>query len=113
MSLFADSGQIRILQDGPIATVVLDRPAKLNALTRPMWRALGEAFDRLSADDTVRVVIVRGAGEKAFSPGNDIKEFETERPNKLQANAYGRDMPEAAHRTAAVPHPGNAHTPCL
>jgi enoyl-CoA hydratase len=70
-----------------------------------MWRALGEAFDRLSADDTVRVVIVRGAGEKAFSPGNDIKEFETERSNKLQAIAYGRDMHEAAHRMAACRHP--------
>ena len=45
---------------------------KLNALTRAMWQALGEAIDALSADDGVRCIIVRGAGEKAFSPGNDI-----------------------------------------
>jgi enoyl-CoA hydratase/carnithine racemase len=101
----ADPGQVRIERDDTIATVVLDRPAKLNALTRPMWRALGAAFESLSSDDTVRVVIVRGAGERAFSPGNDIKEFETERANKAQAIAYGHDMHHTAHQIAACRHP--------
>ncbi len=105
MSPIRDSGQIGIVRDGPIATVILDRPAKLNALTRPMWRGLGEAFVALSEDDDVRVIIIRGAGERAFSPGNDIKEFETERSNKAQAIAYGRDMHEAARRIAACRHP--------
>lgn len=105
MSTSSQAGQIRIERDGPIATVIIDRPAKLNALTRPMWRGLGEAFAALSDEDDVRVVIVRGAGEKAFSPGNDIKEFETERSNKAQATDYGRDMHEAAHRIAACRHP--------
>ncbi|MCX8004978.1 MAG: enoyl-CoA hydratase/isomerase family protein, partial [Burkholderiaceae bacterium] len=64
-------------RDGAIATVVLNRPEKLNALTRPMWQQLGETIARLSADDSVRCIVLRGAGEKAFSPGNDIGEFET------------------------------------
>jgi enoyl-CoA hydratase len=89
--------EVLVERDGDVATVVLNRPAKLNALTRPMWRALGDAFDALSADDTVRCVVVRGAGERAFSPGNDIAEFATERATKAQAIEYGRDM----HRTAA------------
>jgi enoyl-CoA hydratase/carnithine racemase len=72
-------------ETGDIATVTMNRPHKLNALTRPMWRALGDAFETLSADDSVRCVILRGAGEKSFSPGNDISEFETERSNKAQA----------------------------
>jgi enoyl-CoA hydratase len=105
MSAAVDTGRITLLREGPIATVILDRPAKLNALTRPMWRALGQTFAELSADDGVRVIIVRGAGEKAFSPGNDIKEFETERSNKAQAIDYGRDMHEAAHQMAACRHP--------
>ena len=50
---------IEVERDGAIATVVLNRPEKLNALTRAMWRALGEAIDRLSADGDLRCVIVR------------------------------------------------------
>lgn len=104
-SVGAAQGQVRIARHDAIATVILDRPAKLNALTRPMWRALGAAFESLSADDSVRVIIVRGAGERAFSPGNDIKEFETERANKAQAVAYGHDMHHTAHQIAACRHP--------
>ena len=69
---------------------------------------LGEAIAALSADDAIRCIIVRGAGEKAFSPGNDIGEFATERANKAQAIEYGarhardrrgaRAMPPSAGR---------------
>ena len=90
---------------GPIATVVLNRPDKLNALTRAMWRALGETIDALSADDALRCVILRGAGEKAFSPGNDIAEFATERSNKAQAIDYGRTMHATAAALARCRHP--------
>jgi enoyl-CoA hydratase len=89
---------ILVERDGAIATVVLNRPHKLNALTRPMWGELGDTVDRLSNDSAVRCIILRGAGEKAFSPGNDISEFETERSNKAQAIDYGRSM----HRTAEI-----------
>ena len=70
-----------------------------------MWQALGDAVDALSADDGVRCIIVRGAGEKAFSPGNDIGEFATERANKAQAIAYGAVMHATAHALAACRHP--------
>ncbi|MGE5336975.1 MAG: enoyl-CoA hydratase/isomerase family protein [Gemmatimonadota bacterium] len=91
--------------DGPIATVVLNRPEKLNALTRPMWQGLGETVARLSADDSLRCVILRGAGEKSFSPGNDISEFETVRSNKAQAREYGRIMHATAQAFAECRHP--------
>jgi len=96
---------IALQRSGTIATVVLDRPEKLNALTKPMWRLLGETIDRLSADDTLRCVIVRGAGEKAFSPGNDIAEFATERANKAQAIDYGKVMHATARALAHCRHP--------
>ena len=96
---------IALERSGAVATVVLDRPEKLNALTKPMWRLLGETIDALSADDTLRCVIVRGAGEKAFSPGNDIAEFATERANKAQAIDYGRVMPATARAFSACRHP--------
>ncbi len=96
---------ILVQRDGPIATVVMNRPHKLNALTRPMWRELGRTMDRLSADDSLRCVILRGAGEKAFSPGNDISEFATERSNREQAIGYGRDMHETARAISECRHP--------
>jgi enoyl-CoA hydratase/carnithine racemase len=96
---------IAVSRDGAVATVVLNRPEKLNALTKSMWRALGEAIDALSADGSLRCVIVRGAGEKAFSPGNDIAEFATERANKAQAIEYGHVMHATAKALAACRHP--------
>jgi enoyl-CoA hydratase len=101
----ATPDSIQVTQDGTIATVVLNRPEKLNALTRSMWQRLGESIDTLSADDGLRCVILRGAGEKAFSPGNDIAEFATERANKTQAIAYGRVMHATARALARCRHP--------
>jgi enoyl-CoA hydratase/carnithine racemase len=96
---------IQVTRDGSVATVVLNRPEKLNALTKAMWKALGEAVERLSADDGLRCVIVRGAGERAFSPGNDIAEFATERSNRAQAIEYGRIMHATANALAGCRHP--------
>jgi len=99
------SGAITMTRDGAIATVVLDRPEKLNALTRAMWEHLGDTIAALSTDESVRCVIVRGAGEKAFSPGNDIAEFASARANKAQAIGYGRSMHRTAAALAQCPHP--------
>lgn len=92
------SDLIQVEREGTIASVVLNRPAKLNAMTKPMWQELGDAVNALSDDDGIRCIILRGAGEKSFSPGNDIAEFKTERANKTQAIAYGHVM----HATAAA-----------
>ena len=96
---------IAVTKDGPIATVVLNRPEKLNALTKAMWSDLGFAIAALSADDALRCIVLRGAGERAFSPGNDIGEFATERANKAQAIAYGAVMRTTAEAIAACRHP--------
>ena len=96
---------IAVAKDGPIATVVLNRPEKLNALTKAMWSDLGFAIAALSADDALRCIVLRGAGERAFSPGNDIGEFATERANKAQAIAYGAVMRATAEAIAACRHP--------
>src|SRR5471032_1666508 len=88
-----------------IATVVIDRPAKLNAMTKPLWQSLGETIDALSADDSIRCIILRGAGEKAFSPGNDIAEFRTDRSNVEQARAYGAIMHRTLSSLGACRHP--------
>jgi enoyl-CoA hydratase/carnithine racemase len=92
-------------RDGPIATVVLNRPDKLNALTRPMWQALGDAVCALSADDALRCIVIRGAGEKSFSPGNDIAEFASVRATKAQAREYGAIMHATARALEQCRHP--------
>lgn len=99
------SDLIKVGRDGSIATVVLNRPAKLNALTKPMWQELGAAVNTLSEDDEVRCIVLRGAGEKSFSPGNDIAEFQTERANKEQAIAYGHVMHATATALSNCRHP--------
>lgn len=81
--------EILVERDGHIAVVILNRPHKLNALTKSMWGLLGTTISELSAEPDLRCIVLRGAGGKAFSPGNDIGEFETERGNREQALAYG------------------------
>lgn len=55
-----------------VATITLHRPERMNAFTVGMMRELIDAFDRVDADDDVRVVIVTGAGERAFCAGADL-----------------------------------------
>lgn len=85
-------------RDGYIATVTLNRPEKLNALTMDMWGQLGDTFRELSTDNSLRCIVLRGAGGKAFSPGNDISEFARHRSTPEQGKAYGAVM----HNTIAA-----------
>lgn len=63
--------------DGPIAIITLNRPQKLNAVTPEMADAVVEAVNECNDSDTIRCVIVTGAGEKAFCAGSDIRELDT------------------------------------
>jgi len=65
---------IRVLREGPVGWLVLDRPQRRNALTLSMWRALPQAVATLVAEQDLRVIIMRGAGGH-FSSGADISEF--------------------------------------
>lgn len=63
--------------DGAVATIALNRPQKLNAVTPEMSDAIVAAVESVNDSDTVRCVIVTGAGERAFCAGSDIKELDT------------------------------------
>jgi enoyl-CoA hydratase/carnithine racemase len=99
------SDLILVQRDGPIATVVFNRPDKLNAFTRAMWQRLGEVVRELSGQHELHCVVLRGAGDRAFSPGNDIGEFATERSNREQARAYGAVMAETVAAFDGCRHP--------
>lgn len=96
---------ILISRDGEIATVTLNRPHKLNALTRGMWEQLGTAIRDLSADDSLRCIVLRGAGGKAFAAGADIAEFATERADARQAKVYGDLIHATMQAVAQCRHP--------
>ena len=70
---------IRSRQSGGVLWITVDNPARLNALTAAMWQGVTDAVRAGNADDGVRVMVVRGAGEKAFTAGADISEFDTAR----------------------------------
>jgi enoyl-CoA hydratase/carnithine racemase len=96
---------ILISRDGAIATVALNNPDRLNALNKAMWAGLGAALRDLSADNALRCVVVRGAGEKAFAAGADIAEFARERASARQAKDYGRLIHETMQAIARCRHP--------
>ncbi|MFC7432067.1 MULTISPECIES: enoyl-CoA hydratase/isomerase family protein [unclassified Agrococcus] len=74
MTATIDTGveEVRLERIGHVAILTLDRPAKLNAVTQEMSQALERVVAALDADDEVRVVVLTGAGERAFSAGSDI-----------------------------------------
>jgi enoyl-CoA hydratase/carnithine racemase len=96
---------------GAIATLVLNNPDKLNAMTFAMWMRLGEIMRELHADESLRCVVLRGAGDKAFAAGADISEFQTTRSDSQVAKDYGnkiegsmRAVQECRHPTVAMIH---------
>ena len=102
---------VLVERDGAIATVVLERPDKLNALSLASWTELGARMRELSAAADLRCVIVRGAGGKAFAAGADIAEFPDVRANAAQGRVYGetihatmRAIGECRHPTVAMIH---------
>jgi len=65
--------------DAGVATVTLNRPKQMNALTADLRRRFGQVLESLGADDSVAAVIITGAGEKAFTAGVDLKEMKWKR----------------------------------
>ena len=70
-----DQGQVRYEQDGSVVKLTFDRERARNAMTWKMYDELDAACDRLAEDDSVRVVVLRGAGNRAFIAGTDISQF--------------------------------------
>ncbi len=105
------TGTVLLARDGAIATVTLSNPEKLNAMSLAMWRQLGEIMRGLHADESLRCVILRGAGTKAFAAGADISEFEQSRSDSGAGKKYGqaleammRAIAECRHPTVAMIH---------
>jgi enoyl-CoA hydratase/carnithine racemase len=99
------SDAILLARDAAIATVTLNNPEKLNALGLASWKRLGEVMRELDSDKSLRCVVIRGAGEKAFAAGADISEFETTRKNAKVAKKYGEVIEATMGALARCRHP--------
>jgi len=75
---------LRVERAGPVATLWIDRQPKMNTMTVAMRNEFPGIFDALDKADSVRVIIIRGAGGKAFSAGGDVAEFLTLAPADLE-----------------------------
>ena len=95
---------IRTRNDGPLRWIVFDNPRRMNALNLDMWASLPDLIAEAVADDDVRVVILRGAGDRAFSAGADISEFDTVRSGD-KAKHYDAVNHAAFEAVANCPKP--------
>lgn len=96
---------ILIERRGAIGTITLNRPARRNAIRYDGWRALATAVGELGADPAIRAVILRGAGEEAFSAGADITEFPTFRSDRESGARYHDAVAGALAAIGASPTP--------
>ncbi len=100
------TGQLRTeLSDDGIATLTFNNPTKRNALTREMRSALPGLLGRLNEDEDVRVVVVTGAGDKAFTAGADISEFGEQRTSPEARAEYDRGQAAVSTAWASLEKP--------
>lgn len=88
-----------------IARVVIDQLARLNAISQAMWDRLGAILREVDREESLRCVILTGAGPKAFSVGADITEFEAIRSTVEKAKAYAKRTHAALDALRALRHP--------
>lgn len=92
------------IEDG-IGWMTFNNPARHNALSLEMWEGIGNILEHFATNDSVRVVIMRGAGGKAFVSGADISEFDKERANAEQRASYGVTAGRATQWLSTIEKP--------
>src|SRR5437773_1916883 len=98
-------GSIDLHISGAIARLTISSPERYNAMSLAMWARLREVVDGVGADPAVRVVLLRGAGDKAFVSGADISEFETQRSGSEGVAAYDDAVAGAQQALMDCPKP--------
>jgi enoyl-CoA hydratase/carnithine racemase len=88
-----------------IAVVTINRPEKRNALRAQDWAAIADTLDELGADDDLRCLVLRGAGQNAFCAGADISGFEDERSTREKVRTYEQVTGRAFAAAHTCRHP--------
>jgi enoyl-CoA hydratase len=92
-------------REGDLAIIVFNRPRARNAISTEMWHTLQRLLRELAADDDVRAVLFRGAGERALASGADIGEFGQTRSSRETAVAAYHLVTDTMARIERLPHP--------
>jgi len=92
-------------RQGAIATVILNRPQSHNAINMSIYGQLPDVMTTLDKDPDVKVVVLRGAGEKSFASGADITEFERERASAAAARNYNEKVAAAERAIEGLSKP--------
>lgn len=101
---YAD-GKLVLSRTGGRAAITFANPAKLNAMSLSMWQALGDVCEALSRDDSLRVLTLTGAGDRAFVVGADISEFGSNRSSASASTTYNTAVARAEAAVEAIPVP--------
>jgi enoyl-CoA hydratase len=88
-----------------VTTLTLNNPARHNAMNFAMWQALPDLLQEVGADRATRVLVLNGAGERAFCSGNDVSEFDRVRSTPAQIEHYNRLQRVVCERLAAMSKP--------
>lgn len=101
----SDAAPLLMEKDGPIGWLIFNRPDKRNAVGIETWQLMPDYVKDLAADDAIRVVILRGAGDKAFVAGADISQFKDRRRNMEDEAEYRRIGARGREALAALTKP--------
>lgn len=99
------SEELVLERSGPVATLLLNRPGRHNALTLNMFRQLPAYLREATSDPATKVVVVRGAGERAFASGADIREFAEVRADAAGVRAHNEAVAAAEQALESLPVP--------
>ena len=102
------SDHLIVQKNGPIATLLINRAEKRNPISYAMWSALPGLLEDVANDDAIKVLIVRGAGDVAFSAGADIGEFDRYRADSAGARVYNEATHVAERAMTNFPKPAIA-----
>ncbi len=105
MNLDLPSDKMIARKDGAVGHLIFNNPERHNAVSLEMWDAADVILAALEADAEVRVVVLSGAGGKAFVSGADISKFEKERGSKAASDLYNARIKEVYHRVETFPKP--------
>jgi enoyl-CoA hydratase len=105
MNTMAQTDKMLSRKEGHVGYVIFNNPARRNAVSLEMWEATARILDNFGKDNDVRVVVLTGAGDKAFVSGADISRFENERANEEAVARYNQTVERANAAIYEYPKP--------
>lgn len=95
------AGRMLAEKDGSVGWLIFDHPERRNAVTQEMWLQIGEILTDFATDEAIRVVVLKGTGDRAFVSGADISQFGAQRRNAAEVAASNR-LTDAARQALAT-----------